>query len=48
MILTIIAVLLLLWLLGIVIHVGSFIHILLVVALIIFIYDHTVGRRRGV
>lgn len=44
MILTIIAVLLLLWLLGIVVHVGAFIHLLLLAALIVFIYDRTVGR----
>lgn len=48
MILTIIAVLILLWLLGIVIHVGAFIHVLLIVALIIFIYDHTIGSRSRV
>jgi hypothetical protein len=48
MILTIVAVLILLWLLGIVIHVGAFIHILLIAAVVIFIYDHTIGRRSRV
>jgi len=47
MILTIVAILLLLWLLGFtVFHVGAFIHLLLVIALVVFIWDHTVGRRR--
>ena len=47
MILTIIAVLILLWLLGFtVFHLGAFIHLLLIVALVVFIWDHTVGRRR--
>ena len=47
MILTIVAVLLLLWLLGFtVFHLGAFIHILLIVALAVFIWDHTVGRSR--
>ena len=46
MILTIIAILILLWLLGLIAHIGGgFIHLLLVVALIVFIWDHTVGRR---
>ena len=45
MILTIIAVLLLFWVLGIVVHVGAFIHLLLIIALAVFIYDHTIGRR---
>ena len=44
MILTIIAVLLLLWLLGLITHVGGLIHLLLVVALIIFIYDRIARR----
>jgi hypothetical protein len=48
MILTIIAVLILLWLVGLLGHIGGgLIHLLLVVALIVFIYDHLV-RRRGV
>ncbi|MDB5160747.1 MAG: hypothetical protein JWO96_127 [Candidatus Saccharibacteria bacterium] len=46
MILTIIAVLILLWLLGLIAHIGGgFIHILLIIALIVFIYDRTIGRR---
>jgi hypothetical protein len=46
MILTIVAILILLWLLGItVFHIGAFIHLLLIVALVVFIWDHTVGRR---
>jgi hypothetical protein len=44
MILTIIAVLLLLWLLGIVVHVGSLIHLLLIAAVIVFIYDRVARR----
>jgi hypothetical protein len=48
MILTIIAVLILLWLVGLLGHIGGgLIHLLLVVALVVFIYDHLV-RRRGV
>lgn len=48
MILTIIAILIVLWFLGLIIHVGgAFIHILLLVALIVFIYDHTIGRRKA-
>jgi hypothetical protein len=46
MILTIVAILVLLWLLGFtVFHVGALIHLLLIVALVVFIWDHTVGRR---
>jgi hypothetical protein len=44
MILTIIAVLILLWLLGIIVHVGGFIHLLLIAALIVFIYDRVARR----
>jgi hypothetical protein len=48
MILTIIAILILLWLVGLLGHIGGgLIHLLLVVALVVFIYDHLV-RRRGV
>lgn len=47
MILTIIAILILLWLIGLIAHIGGgFIHLLLVIALIVFIWDHTVGRNR--
>lgn len=41
-----IAVLLILWLLGFVLHIaGSLIHVLVVVALVVFVVDQ--GRRRG-
>ena len=47
MILTILAILIVLWLLGFtVFHVGALIHLLLVVALIVFIWDRLAGRRR--
>jgi hypothetical protein len=43
---TILVVLLVLWLLGLVSHVGgNLIHILLVVAVIVLIYNVVVGRR---
>ena len=43
---TILVVLLVLWLLGLVSHVGgNLIHILLVVAVIVLIYNLVVGRR---
>jgi hypothetical protein len=46
MIMTIIAILVLLWLVGLLAHIGGgLIHLLLIVAVIVFIYDHTVGRR---
>jgi hypothetical protein len=46
MVLTVIAVLILLWLLGLIGHIGGgLIHILLVIALVVFIYDHLVKRR---
>ncbi|MBX4197599.1 lmo0937 family membrane protein [Candidatus Saccharibacteria bacterium] len=46
MILTIVAILVLLWLLGFtVVHVGGLIHLLLVVALVVFIWNLLVGRR---
>ncbi len=45
MIMTIIAILILLWLLGFaVFHVGAIIHLLLVIAVVVFIWDHTIGR----
>jgi hypothetical protein len=44
MILTIVAVLLILWLLGILTHVGAIIHLLLIAALIVFIYDRIASR----
>ena len=46
MIWTIIAIVLVLWLIGLLGHIaGAFINILLVVALVIFIYDRLAGRR---
>ena len=49
MLYTIIVVLLVLWLLGLIGHIGgSLIHLLLVVALIVFIYNLITGRRKGV
>ena len=43
---TILVVLLILWLLGLVSHVGgNLIHILLVVAVIVLIYNVVIGRR---
>jgi uncharacterized membrane protein len=47
MILTIVAILVLLWLLGFtVLHVGALIHILLIVALVVFIWNMLAGRSR--
>ena len=47
MILTIIGILVVLWLLGIIVNIGGgFIHLLLVVALVVFIWDLLTGRRR--
>lgn len=46
MFLAIALVLIILWLLGFTIHIGgTLIHLLLVVALIVLIYNFTVGRR---
>jgi hypothetical protein len=43
---TVIAILLVLWLLGLVVHIGGgLIHLLLVVAVIVFIYNLVAGRR---
>lgn len=47
MLTTIALVLAVLWLLGLVANVGSIIHLLLVVALVVFAYDMLVGRRRS-
>jgi hypothetical protein len=45
----IVGVLVILWLLGLLGHVaGGFIHLLLVIALVIFIYDALVGRKSKV
>jgi len=47
MIYTIIVVLVVLWLLGLIIHIGGdLIHLLLLAALIIFIYDFIARRRK--
>jgi K+-transporting ATPase A subunit len=46
MLYTIIGILVVLWLLGFIAHIGGgLIHILLVIALIVFIYNLLVGRR---
>lgn len=47
MLLTIVAILFVLWLLGaFVVHVGGLIHLLLVIALVIFIFNLISGRRK--
>jgi 4-hydroxybenzoate polyprenyltransferase len=47
MLLTVVAILILLWLIGLLANIGGgFIHILLIVAVVVFIWDHTIGRRR--
>lgn len=47
MLLTIVAVLVLIWLIGLLLHVlGGLINIILIVAAIIFVYDVLVVRRR--
>jgi len=44
----IIGVLIVLWLLGFVLHIGgSLIHTLIVIAVVLFIFDMVGGRRRG-
>ncbi|HEY3283379.1 MAG TPA: lmo0937 family membrane protein [Armatimonadota bacterium] len=49
MIMTLIGLLLLFWLLGLIGHVGgSLIHLLLVVAVIVFVFDLLTGRRTTV
>ncbi|HSX41665.1 MAG TPA: lmo0937 family membrane protein [Candidatus Saccharimonadales bacterium] len=46
MIMTIVGILLILWLLGLFVHIGGgLIHILLVVALVAFIYNQLAGRK---
>ena len=48
MILTIVGILVLLWLIGLIAHIGgAVIWVLLVIALVVFIYDHLAGRRGG-
>jgi hydrogenase-4 membrane subunit HyfE len=45
---TVVVVLIVLWILGLVIHIGGgLIHLLLVVALIVLLYNLFVGRRRS-
>ena len=47
MLYTIIVILLVLWLLGLLIHIGGgLIHLLLLVAVILFIYNLIAGRKR--
>jgi hypothetical protein len=49
MLYTIVVILLVLWLLGLIGHIGgALIHLLLVVALIVFIYNMITGRRTKV
>jgi hypothetical protein len=49
MLYTIVVILVALWLVGLIIHVGgSLIHLLLVIALIVFIYRLITGRKTGV
>ncbi len=49
MIYTIVGILVILWLLGFIGHIGGgLIHLLLVVAAIVFVYDLLVGRSRQV
>ena len=49
MLYTVVVVLLVLWLLGLIGHIGgALIHLLLVVALIVFIYNMITGRRTKV
>jgi hypothetical protein len=49
MLYTVVVVFLVLWLLGLIGHIGGgLVHILLVVALIVFIYNMIAGRKRGV
>lgn len=46
---TIIVILVVLWLLGLIVHIGgAFIHILLIAAVIVFIYNLITGRRKNV
>jgi hypothetical protein len=49
MLYTIIVVLVVLWLLGLVAHIGGgLIHLLLVIALVVFIFNLVTGRKRGI
>lgn len=47
MLTTIIVVLVILWLLGFLAHVGGgLIHLILLIALIVFVYDRLIGRKK--
>lgn len=49
MLFTIVGILLVLWILGFIGHIGGgLIHLLLVIAAIVFVYNLIAGRRRGV
>ena len=49
MLYTIVVILVVLWIIGLIAHIGGgLIHILLVIALIVFIYNMIVGRRNKV
>ncbi len=46
---TLVGILLVLWLLGLIAHIGgALIHILLVIAVIVILYNLIVGRRRAI
>jgi hypothetical protein len=46
MLYTIVAILFVLWLLGLIIfHIGPFIHLLLVIAVVVFVFQLITGRR---
>ncbi len=48
MLLTIAGILVILWLLGFIIHIGAgFIHLLLIVAVVLVIYHFIAGRRKA-
>ncbi len=48
MLYTIVVILLVLWLLGFVVHIGGgLIHLLLVIAVVVFVYQLITGRRAG-
>jgi hypothetical protein len=49
MLYTIVVILVVLWLIGLLAHIGgALIHLLLLLALIIFVYNLITGRRRGI
>jgi hypothetical protein len=45
MLLTIFAILVVLWILGLIVNIGAWIHILLIAAIIVLIYHLVTGRR---